>query len=270
MDDADDLVARLRAAGCVFAEEEAAEIRRVLGAGDPSSIVAARARGVPLEQALGRARFAGVDVEVGPGVFVPRHRAAGLVAAAAAAAPAARVAADLGCGSGAIAAALTRRLPHTAVHACDIDPAAVATAARNGAVFGFVAHHGSWWEALPGSLLGRVDLAVAYLPHVPTRLLGTIPRDFREHEPARTVDGGFDGLDPFRAVLAAAPKWLATDGVLVTLMAAEQVPDALAAAGGWGAEVQAGVPGSAGPGAEEDDEPDDAILVLRRRPTSPH
>ena len=282
MSDAGDqgLAARLRAVGCVFAEEEAAEIRRVLGAADPSAVVAARARGVPLEQALGRARFAGVDVEVGPGVFVPRHRAAVLVGAAAEAAPAARIAVDLGCGSGAIAAALTRRLPHAAVHACDIDRAAVTTAARNGAIFGFVAHHGGWWEALPGSLLGRIDLAVAYLPHVPTRLLGTIPRDFREHEPAGTVDGGFDGLDPFRAVLAGAPRWLAGDGVLVTLVAGEQVPAALATAGGWRVEVRAGLPddadtggdddGPSGAGGEEGDEPDDAVLVLRRRPTSPH
>jgi release factor glutamine methyltransferase len=257
MTDPDDLVARLRAVGCVFAEEEAAEIRRVLGPGDPSAVVAARALGVPLEQALGRGRFAGVDVAVDPAVFVPRHRAAVLVDAAAQVAPGARVAVDLGCGSGAIAAALTRRLPQAAVHACDIDRAAVATAARNGAVFGFTAHQGDWWAALPGVLLGRVDLAVAYLPHVPTRWLGTIPRDFREHEPDRTVDGGVDGLDPFRAVLAGAPRWLAADGVLVTLVAGEQVPDALASAGGWRVEVR-DLDGDA------DDEDDDRVLVLHR------
>lgn len=251
MSEVDPLVARLRAVGCVFAEEEAAEIRRVLGSADPSGVVAARARGVPLEQALGVARFAGVEVAVDPGVFVPRRRAEVLVTAAAEAAPAARVVVDLGCGSGAIAAALTRRLPHAAVHACDVDRAAVTTAARNGAVFGFTAHHGSWWDALPGGLLGRVDLAVAYLPHVPTRLLGTIPRDFREHEPDGTVDGGFDGLGPFRAVLAGAPGWLASDGVLVTLVAGEQVPDALGVAAGWRPAVRA-----------EDD--GDAVLVLRR------
>src|SRR3954447_894061 len=121
----DELAARLRAAGCAFAEEEAAGIRRVLAAGGPPGVVAARARGVPLEQALGLARFAGVDVALDPGVFVPRHRAAVLVDAAAEAVPRPRVVVDLGCGSGAIAAALTRRLPRAAVHACDIDAAAV-------------------------------------------------------------------------------------------------------------------------------------------------
>jgi release factor glutamine methyltransferase len=265
--DPDPLAARLRAVGCVFAEEEAAEIRRVLGAGDPSGIVAARARGVPLEQALGRTRFAGVEVAVDPGVFVPRHRAAVLVDVAAEVAPAARVVVDLGCGAGAIAAALTRRLPHAAVHACDVDRAAVVNAGRNGAVFGFTAHHGSWWDALPGGLLGRVDLAVAYLPHVPTRLLDTIPRDFRQHEPARTVDGGFDGLDPFRSVLPAAHKWLSADGVLVTLLAAEQVPDALAIAGYWRADVRpapfgVSVAAEGDEGGDEDE--DDVVLVLRR------
>jgi release factor glutamine methyltransferase len=165
---------------------------------------------------------------------------------------------DLGCGSGAIAAALTRRLPLADVHACDIDRVAVATAARNGERFGFTAHHGSWWEALPGRLLGRVDLAAAYLPHVPTGLLDTIPRDFREHEPARTVDGGSDGLDPLRAVLAGAPRWLAADAMLVTLIAAEQVPAALEASAGWRTEVRR-------VGDEDDEgEDDDAVLVLRR------
>lgn len=246
----DDLVARLRAAGCVFAEEEATEIRRVLGDADPAAVVEARAVGVPLEQALGRARFGGVDVVLGPGVFVPRHRAAVLAAVAAQEAPGARTAVDLGCGSGALAAALTRLLPRAAVHACDVDGAAVTAAGANGATFGFAVHLGDWWDALPAALLGRVDLAVAYLPHVPTGMLDTIPRDFREHEPARTVDGGADGLLPFRHVLAAAPRWLAPGAVLVTLVAEEQVPAALAATDGWAATVR-------------DQEEDDAVLVLR-------
>jgi release factor glutamine methyltransferase len=77
------LVARLRAVGCVFAEEEAAEIRRVVGADEEraDAVLASRANGIPLEHALGVAMFAGVEVEVGPGVFVPRTRAETLVPA---------------------------------------------------------------------------------------------------------------------------------------------------------------------------------------------
>jgi release factor glutamine methyltransferase len=218
------LVARLRAAGCVYAEDEAAEIRRVHGPDDDAAdrIVAARRAGLPLEQALGVARFAGVEVEVGEGVFVPRRRAEPLVDDAVAAAPDARVVVDLGCGSGAIAAALHARLPRAQVHAADIDPVALRFAARNGRRHGFEAHLGDWWQALPRTLRGKVDLAVAYLPHVPTARLSGIAGDYRAHEPDRAVAGGADGLDPLRAVVAGMDDWLSPDGVLVTFLAEEQ------------------------------------------------
>jgi release factor glutamine methyltransferase len=245
----DPLVARLRAAGCVFAEEEAAEIRRVVRDPDAvEAVVAARAAGMPLEQAVGRARFAGIEVELAPGVFVPRLRAGAIVGAAVAARPAAGVVVDLGAGAGPIAAALARLIPGAAVHAVEIDPAAVTVAARNGVRLGFAVHRGSWWDALPPSLRGRVDLAAAYLPHVPTHRLAHIPRDFREHEPATAVDGGADGLDPLRAVLAGFDEWLAPGGALVTLVAGEQVETARGLVGGRRLEV-----------IEADD---DAVLVI--------
>jgi release factor glutamine methyltransferase len=220
----DPLVARLRAVGCVFAEDEAAEIRRVHGDDEKAvdAVVAARGAGVPLEHVLGVARFAGVDVEVGDGVFVPRSRAEPLVDEAVAVAPDARVVVDLGTGTGAIAAALHRRLPHAQVHGVEIDPAALRYAARNGRRHGFEAHLGDWWQALPRALRGRVDLAVAYLPHVPTARLSGIPGDYRRHEPDRAVAGGPDGLDPLRAVVAGMDEWMAPDGVLVTFLADEQ------------------------------------------------
>jgi release factor glutamine methyltransferase len=248
--DPDPLVARLRAAGCVFAEDEAAEIRRVLTDEDAvAAVVAAREAGMPLEQALGRARFAGVELELAPGVFVPRVRAEAIVEAAVTARPRARIVADLGTGSGAIAAALTLRMPLADVHAADVDPAAVEVAMRNGDRIGFTAHLGSWWEALPTRLRGRVGLAAAYLPHVPTAALAHIPRDFREHEPEITVHGGADGLDPLRAILAGMDAWLAPDGAFVTLVAGEQV------------EAARGLVGARRPHdvLEEDD---DAVLVI--------
>lgn len=229
----DDLVRRLRRVGCVFAEDEAAEIRRVLGT-DLAAIdrvVEARGGGIPLEHALGTARFAGVEVEVGPGVFVPRLRAEQLVADAVAAQPDARVVVDLGCGSGAIAAALHARLPHAEVHAADVDPVALGFAARNGRRHGFEAHLGDWWNALPRRLRGRVDLAVAYLPHVPSAKIAGIPGDYRDHEPARAVDGGADGLDPLRRVLAGFDEWMSPDGLFATFLADEQHLAAREAAG---------------------------------------
>lgn len=221
----DTLVSRLRAAGCVFAEDEAAEIRRVHGDDEKAvdAAVAARRAGIPLEQVLGVARFAGVEVEVGDGVFVPRRRAEPLIDEAVAAAPDARVVVDLGCGTGAIAAALHQRMPRAQVHGVEVDPAALRYAARNGRRHGFEAHLGDWWQALPRTLRGRVDLAVAYLPHVPAARLSGIPGDYRAHEPDRAVAGGADGLDPLRAVVAGMDEWMAPDGVLVTFLADEQL-----------------------------------------------
>jgi release factor glutamine methyltransferase len=221
----DPLVESLRAVGCVFAEEEAAEIRRVVGddAERADAVVAARAAGIPLEHALGIAVFAGVEVEVGLGVFVPRTRAEILVDAAVAARPDARVAVDLGTGSGAIAAALATRLPHAEVHGVDLDARALTYAVRNAARYHFTVHEGDWWDALPHDLRGRVDLAVAYLPHVPTARLDDISGDYRANEPDLSVAGGDDGLDPLRAVLRDLDSWLTPDGVLVTLVAKEQL-----------------------------------------------
>ncbi|GHF26237.1 N5-glutamine methyltransferase family protein [Pseudolysinimonas yzui] len=226
----DPLIGRLREVGCVFAEEEAAEIRRVVGDDEQraDAVVAARGAGIPLEHALGVALFAGVEIEVGPGVFVPRARAEVLVDAAVAARPDARVVVDLGTGSGAIAAALATRLPRAAVYGVDLDPHALAYAVRNAARHHFTVHEGDWWDALPHELRGRVDLAVAYLPHVPTARLADIPGDYRAHEPDLSVAGGPDGLDPLRHVLADLDEWLTPDGVLVTLVAEEQLETARA------------------------------------------
>lgn len=223
--DTDPLVARLRAVGCVFAEEEAAEIRRVVGTDEKKAdaVVASRAAGIPLEHALGVAMFAGIEVEVGPGVFVPRTRAEILVDTANEARPDARVVVDLGTGSGAIAAALATRLTGANIHAADLDPYVLAFARRNAVRYGFTVHEGDWWNAIPQELQGLIDLAVAYLPHVPTARLDDISGDYRNNEPDISVAGGLDGLDPLRAVLRDLDTWLAPDGVLVTLVAEEQL-----------------------------------------------
>ena len=213
-------VASLRAAGCVHAEDEAAAIwSTFVSAADRASAVASRAGGLPLEQVVGWAGFGPVRVALAPGVFVPRRRAEAILEPAVAARPDARVVVDLGCGAGALAASLAVLLPDADVHGVDLDEAALACARRTG---GFTVHQGSWWSGLPPSLAGGVDLAVAYLPHVPTSRLPGIHQDFRAHEPVLSVDGGADGLDPLRAVLADSDRWLAPRGAFVTLVSREQ------------------------------------------------
>jgi release factor glutamine methyltransferase len=216
----DEAVLALRAAGCVHAEDEATLIWDTYA--DPSARAAAvadRASGYPLEQVVGWARFGPVRVALAPGVFVPRRRAEAIVAAARSSRPDAGVVVDLGCGAGALAASLAVLLPSAEVHGVDIDEAALESARRTG---GFHVHHGSWWSGLPSSLKGRVDLAVAYLPHVPTAQLDEIHPDFRSNEPTLSVDGGPDGLDHLRAVLAEVDEWLAPGGVFVTLLSTAQ------------------------------------------------
>jgi release factor glutamine methyltransferase len=213
-------VTALRAAGCVHAEDEAALIWATYDEATPrAAAVADRVSGRPLEQVVGWAEFGPVRVAVASGVFVPRRRAESIVDSAVSLRPAARIVVDLGCGAGPLAASLAVLLPSAEVHGVDIDPVALECARRTG---GFEVHHGSWWSGLPLSLAGRVDLAVAYLPHVPTSQLSEIHPDFRANEPSSSVDGGPDGLDHLRAVLAAVDTWLAADGLFVTLLSREQ------------------------------------------------
>lgn len=215
-------MALLRAAGCAFAEAEAGVLRDAFPGPELEAAVHRRTAGVPLEQVVGFTEVDGLRIDVAPGVFVPRRRATVIADIAVAHRPEARVVIDLGCGAGTLAALLRRALPAARVIGTELDPAAVACARRTGARHGFESLEGSWWSALPASLRGCVDLAVSYLPHVPSGQIERIHPDFRRHEPSISVDGGADGLDPWREVIAEARGWLAPDGLLVTLIAPEQ------------------------------------------------
>ncbi|MFI7401031.1 putative protein N(5)-glutamine methyltransferase [Streptomyces sp. NPDC049541] len=210
------VVAALRAAGCVFAEDEAELI--LAAARTPEELAALvdrRARGLPLELVVGWAGFHGLRVAVEPGVFVPRRRTEFLVEQALAQAPDASVVVDLCCGSGAVGAALATALGQVELHAADIDPAAVRCARRNVGAVGGRVHEGDLFAALPGELRGRIDILAANVPYVPTGEVGLLPAEAREHEPLVALDGGADGLDVLRRVAAEASRWLAPGGCLL-------------------------------------------------------
>ena len=235
----DDLVATLRAAGCVFAEDEARLLRaQARTPTELALLTRRRVAGEPLEHELGWAEFAGLRVAVEPGVFVPRHRSEFLVDQAVAVVPAARVVVDLCCGTGAIGAALLQRLGSlrngtVELHAADVDAVAVRCARRTLGGRGEV-HQGDLYAALPESLRGRVDLLVASTPYVPTDAVRLMPPEAREHEPLVALDGGPDGLDVVRRLIAEAPVWVAPAGVVAVETSAEQAPtarEALTAAG---------------------------------------
>lgn len=217
-----DLVQRLRAAGSVFAEEEAAVLEgEARDATHLEQLVARRLDGLPLEQVVGWADVAGVRVRLAPGVFVPRQRTALLVDLAVATARPGATVVDLCCGSGALLAAVLHRRPDVIGHAADLDPVAVACARTNLAP-GSV-HEGDLYDALPPALRGRLDVLVANAPYVPSDQVAHLPPEARDHEPRHTLDGGPDGLDVHRRVARDAPRWLAPHGVLLVEVAAGQL-----------------------------------------------
>lgn len=229
------LIAELRAAGCVFAEQEAALLTEAAAdAAGLRALTARRTAGEPLEQVLGWVEFAGRRMPVAPGVFVPRRRSELLVREAVRAGG--RVLVDLCCGSGAIGVAAALALPGSRLWSCDLDPAAVACAARTIAEAGVDgrALAGDLDAPLPAELAGRVDVLLANTPYVPTGQIALMPVEAREHEPLLALDGGADGLALHRRVAAAAPHWLRSGGTLVietSAAQAERTAAACAAAG---------------------------------------
>jgi release factor glutamine methyltransferase len=220
----DSMVRRLRAAGCVFAEDEARLIAGAAGsAAELESMVEQRISGLPLEHILGWAEFCGLRIGVTTGVFVPRRRTEFLVreaelllrrtpgAVISDGGPRA-VVVDLCCGSGAVGAALAARVDGIELHASDLDPAAVLCARRNIEPAGGQVYEGDLFAPLPAVLRGRIGVLVANAPYVPTAAIGAMPPEARTHEPRMSLDGGPDGLDIQRRVVAEAPAWLAPGG----------------------------------------------------------
>ncbi|HET7488490.1 MAG TPA: hypothetical protein VFJ85_11220 [Acidimicrobiales bacterium] len=223
------LVARLAAAGWVAAEEEADEL--AAGAPDEATLEAwagRREAGEPLAWIVGGLWFCGVWVRVDAGVYVPRLQSEELARRAAALLPAGGLAVDLCTGSGAVAAALSAAVPSATVVGVDLDRRAAACARANGV------------RAVAGDLDGplrpgpRADVVTAVAPYVPTGALRLLPADVRRHEPRSALDGGADGLDVVRRVVAAAGRLLRPGGWLLVEVGGEQDADldpSLAAAG---------------------------------------
>jgi release factor glutamine methyltransferase len=232
------VVLRLRAAGCVFAEDEARLLLEAAStATDLEALVARRVSGEPLEQLLGWAEFCGLRIAVAPGVFVPRRRTEFLVGTAAALIHSGGVVVDLCCGSGAVGAALLAAVPGLQLTAADVDPAAVACARRN--LPGVPVCEGDLFAALPAELRGRVDVLVANVPYVPSEAVAWMPPEARDNEARMALDGGADGLDVARRLVSGALAWLAPGGSLLFETSEDQAPDAvrIVAAGGLLADV---------------------------------
>lgn len=251
-----EIVIRLRAAGCVFAEDEA---QLLIGTArtpaELETMVSQRAAGLPLEHVLGWAGFCGLRMTVEPGVFVPRRRTEFLVRQAIALARPGAVVVDLCCGSGALGVALAAALPRAELHAADLDPAAVRCARHNVIPAGGQVYQGDLYQALPAALRGRVDVLLANVPYVPSGEIALLPPEASEHEPRAALDGGPDGLDVLRRVAAGAPGWLAPGGHLLTESSERQAGQAAGIMAGSGLLAQVAASGEL-----------DATVVVGTRP----
>lgn len=204
---------------------QAAYIRDdVLGA-EPAArlreLIARRANREPLQHLTGLAAFRHLELEVGPGVFVPRPETEVLAQLAIDAlddVPAAHPrAVDLGTGSGAIALAMATEVPRAEVWALERSAQAHAWAARN-----IARHHAANVHLVRGDLAtdlteldGTVDVVASNPPYVPD---AAVPRDpeVQLHDPEEALYGGHDGLDVVR-VLAEVALRLARPGGLVVI-----------------------------------------------------
>jgi release factor glutamine methyltransferase len=204
-----EVTARLAAAGCVAAAEEAAEmVAAAPGQGVLETWIRRRENGEPLAWITGTLRFGAVTLHVDRGVYVPRLQSEELAERAAALLGASGTAADLCTGSGALAAHLLAVRPGATVVAVDLDLAAVRCARRNGV------------PAVVGDLgrplrEGCFDVVTAVAPYVPTDQLRLLPADVQRFEPRLALDGGDDGLDVVREVVSAATRLLKPGGWVV-------------------------------------------------------
>jgi release factor glutamine methyltransferase len=133
--------------------------------------------------------------------------------------------ADLGTGSGAIAIGLADAFPKVTIHAVDRSSEALAIAQTNAQKLGFANqiqfYQGSWWEPL-SALKGKISGMVANPPYIPSSLIPQLQPEVAKHEPHLALDGGTDGLDCIRHLIAASPAYLRPGGVWIIEMMAGQ------------------------------------------------
>lgn len=181
-------------------------------------LVDRRAAREPLQHLTGRAAFRHLELDVGPGVFVPRPETETVVQFAIDAllesASAQPIAIDLGTGSGAIALAMATEVPHARVHAVERSADAHAWAERNVSGVGNLTLVLGDLATAFDELRGAVDVVISNPPYVPD---DAIPRDpeVRLHDPAQALYGGADGLDVVRVISSRARQLLHPGGLLV-------------------------------------------------------
>lgn len=196
-----------------------------------SAALARRAAGEPVHRILGAREFYGLRLALSPDTLEPRPDTEALVDLAL---PFARSICDkrgacrildLGTGTGAIALALLSAEPRVSAIATDIAPGALMTAKTNAEALGLAGRiafvRSDWFAAVEGTF----DLIVSNPPYIPSVEIGTLSREVRSFDPLRALDGGTDGLDPYRIIARDSAAHLVPDGAVMVEIGAGQEND---------------------------------------------
>ncbi len=199
------------------------------------SLLHSRASGYPLPYLTGRIEFYGLEFAVTPDVLIPRPETETLVDLACQLRP--RVALDVGTGSGCVAVALAVHLPEARVYAVDLSVRALRVAAANARRHGVERRVHPVCGDLVSPFAGPVDLVLSNPPYVAEEEWLALPVSVR-HEPRLALNGGTDGLNVIRRLVAAAPRVLRPGGTLLVEIGAAQGEAAAALARSSGAQVR--------------------------------
>ncbi len=179
---------------------------------------------VPLPHITGRASFYNLPFEVTPATLIPRAETEFLVEAALKRLPANARVADLGAGSGAIAIAIKKTRPDCQLWATEISPAAREIAQRNAAhnqaLVTFLDGAADWLSPLQS--IKPLDCLVSNPPYIPAAALETLQPEVRLYEPRGALDGGADGLDPYRIFAESGRDYLSKGGFCAVELGDEQ------------------------------------------------
>ncbi|MBV1939556.1 MULTISPECIES: peptide chain release factor N(5)-glutamine methyltransferase [Streptomyces] len=180
--------------------------------------IARREAREPLQHITGRAYFRYLELQVGPGVFVPRPETESVVGWAIDAVRAMDVVepliVDLCTGSGAIALALAQEVPRSRVHAVELSEDALRWTRKNVEGSRVDLRQGDALDAFP-DLDGQVDLVISNPPYIPLTEWEYVAPEARDHDPELALFSGEDGLDLIRGLERTAHRLLRPGGVVV-------------------------------------------------------
>ena len=192
-------------------------------------LVRRRATGEPIPYIKGYTEFRGMELEVRPGVFVPRDASEFLAVQAIRRLHGRDVPVhvDLATGAGTIALAVANEVPRATVVGTDVSRDAVLLARRNARRLGLEARFvtGDLFGGLPRGLHGEVDVVTLHPPYIPKGELKDLPDEIRDWEPEHTLtDRSVDGLGLISRTAREAPAWLSNTGWLLMEVSPDRVP----------------------------------------------